>query len=170
MQTSFLLLLLPLTCLAARPNIIIIQPDDLEFYNEWTPPAHFPGNTGSIQNPHLPNIERLRSRGVTLSRAHTASPACGTSRYSSLTGRYPSRSSFGRQRWQGETSRVNIPRTKLLDVPDFGNDCSSDNIAALLQANGYRTGVIGKWHLHPIQAPYNYGQVTQNIRDCGFEI
>ena len=76
--------------------------------------------------------------------AYAAASMCGTSRYSTITGRYPSRSAYGRARDRNNVLRdVRIPATKLEDVngvPD-SKDCSENNIAALLQGYGYKTGV-----------------------------
>ena len=91
----------------------------------------------------------LRSNGLEMARAYTASPKCGTSRYSTLTGRYPSRSSYGREINIGQTvSNAVIKYVKLQDEPIVdGQDCSRGNLAALLGSDGYRTGMVGKWHL-----------------------
>ena len=162
---------------AQRPNIIIMQPDDFEFLAEWTPPAHFNDENGPIHRLRglVPNINRLRYQGLTMQRAYTTSPMCGTSRYSTMTGRYPSRSAFSRSQNSGShdvISRVTIPTTKLLDVPTVGDglDCSRNNLAALLRQHGYATGVTGKWHLGLgtlLDAPYAQQQAT--VRACGFD-
>ena len=65
--------------------------------------------------------------------AHTTSSVCTPSRYSLLTGRY---------NW----------RTKLQDLVTWGYSpplISEDTLTVgkLLQQNGYRTAMIGKWHL-----------------------
>ena len=73
------------------PNFIIMQPDDLQFFQEWTPPftvktnarVNFPDNDGN----GLPNIDLLRTNGLQMMNAYTASPMCGTSRYSTITGK-----------------------------------------------------------------------------------
>eukprot|EP00536_Pseudo-nitzschia_multiseries_P014112 jgi/Psemu1/291259/fgenesh1_pg.659_\ len=43
--------------------------------------------------------------------------------------------------WSGLRNVV-IPNTKLEDVPGWGNDCSEDNLAAVLRRHGYATGVV----------------------------
>jgi arylsulfatase A-like enzyme len=104
-----------------------------------------------------------------------ASPACGTSRFSTLTGRYPSRSAYNRERnVDQDVASVVIPNTKLQNVgsvPD-GNDCSQHNLAYVLQHNGYTTGAVGKWHLAPAtpQTGYDYDNYRSNdIQACGFD-
>lgn len=155
-----------------RPNVIIMQPDDFQFFSEWEPPAHNPSKTPFSMKTHLPNIERLRSDGLEMSRAYTASPMCGTSRFSTITGRYPSRSAISRRKnLANDVSTVSIPTTKLQDVGkvEDGNDCSSNNLAALFQQNSYATGMIGKWHLHSLGDTYQYPAAQADVRDCGFD-
>mmetsp|Transcript_9691 Transcript_9691/g.21739 ORF Transcript_9691/g.21739 Transcript_9691/m.21739 type:complete len:655 (-) Transcript_9691:177-2141(-) len=147
------------------------QPDDFEFFGQWDPPAHFRGNGAPTAN--LPHLDTLRMNGLQMMRAYTASAMCGTSRYSTITGRYPSRSATSRYLQDGAAiSSVIIPTTKLEDVSGYGQDCSNENLAAVFKANGYRTGVMGKWHLHHFddRYGYSYDAVTENIRQCGFDV
>jgi arylsulfatase A-like enzyme len=108
---------------------------------------------------------------------------CGTSRYSTITGRYPSRSSYGRSQSDTNLRDVKIPSTKLEDMNsvlvDDPNDCSENNIATLLKNKyGYRTGVVGKWHLHAAandevdnnnDVGRNYNKIRNGIKKCGFD-
>ena len=160
-----------------RPNFVVFQPDDLQFYEDWSPPPHlsgepehyFPAGSG------LPNMNFLRDNGRAMKQAYTASPKCGTSRYSTMTGRYASRSSYGRirNRNQGEDIPiVSIPKAKLHDVSSVtdGQDCSLNNLANVFKDDGYRTGVVGKWHLTDTDAStYTYADLQTSIRDCGFD-
>ena len=191
-----------------RPNIIVIQPDDHLFLEEWNPPARFehqtnpPSSLTSILSSTIseesylspvPNINRIRNHGLEMTNAYAASSMCGTSRYSTLTGRLPSRSAYGRQIDQNNWNYFNngkndddftssflrevvIPKTKLEDVwgVQDGNDCTSNNLAAILQQNGYSTGVVGKWHLEETEgedgALYDhYPWVQDKVRNCGFD-
>ena len=80
-----------------RPNIIIMQPDDLPFLDEWTGPPNLPTDRFATNSfPYnngqgLPNIEYLRLNGVQMMQAYAASPICASSRYSTITGKMPSR-------------------------------------------------------------------------------
>ena len=89
-----------------KPNIIIMQPDDFPFFAEWSPPPRNPyPDSDKDRGPRarrkfaegfpagftMPNLERLRKQGLQMTQAYTASAACATSRYSTITGRYPSR-------------------------------------------------------------------------------
>lgn len=137
-----------------RPNIIIMQPDDLQFFDEWTPPPNNPSDLGlQIKFPDygLPNIDSLRLNGLQMMQAYTASPMCGTSRYSTITGKYPSRAASSRVSakyygYEDIPASVTIPTTKLQDH-DGINDCSEDNVAAQFQSNGYSTAMIGEFVL-----------------------
>ena len=128
------------------PNFIVIQPDDLEFFQRWDPPPHVRDGFGGTAFPAsgLPNIDSLRSNGLTMTQAYTASAMCGTSRYSTMTGRYPSRSSAGRKANTNlVVGEVTIPTTKLQDETSVmdGEDCTKYNIAALLKdSDKYKTG------------------------------
>lgn len=72
----------------SRPNVIIMQPDDLQFYDEWNPPPNNPTQaerTNPLPSTNgLPNINRLRTDGLHMKQAYTVSPTCGTSRYSTM--------------------------------------------------------------------------------------
>jgi len=180
MHVFFLLLLVAASSAQTRkPNFIVCQPDDLRFFEEWTPPPHIPSGRVQIEvypeNNGLPNIDRLRTEGIQMMQAYTASPMCATSRYSTLSGRYPSRSAINRlDNLNEDVSRVRVPNTKLQDViatnlPD-GKDCSENNLAAVLKQNGYRTGVTGKWHLgDDNDGPHVYTAFQDHVRSCGFD-
>lgn len=163
-------------------NVVIIQPDDMQYYNDWNPPPYlpwsnnypgkdFPGSPGST----LPNINKLRDRGLDMTQAYAAAPKCGTSRYSTVTGRYASRSSTGRNTASQATPPTNpaattIPNTKLQDVapakvPD-GSDCSVGNIAQVFKKNGYQTGMVGKWHLTKVRGG-SVANIVTEVQGCG---
>mmetsp|Transcript_13854 Transcript_13854/g.20227 ORF Transcript_13854/g.20227 Transcript_13854/m.20227 type:complete len:853 (+) Transcript_13854:118-2676(+) len=157
-----------------RPNIIVMQPDDLPFFDEWTPPTNNPIDAANMVFPNnylMPNIERLRTQGLQMKQAYAASPACGTSRFSTLTGKNPSRSARSREiNFEKTVSKVTIPTTKLMDVAGFTNDCTEENMAAAFAANGYRTGVTGKWHLYPFDsAESTYSEIVEEVQGCGFD-
>jgi len=148
-----------------KPNIIIMQPDDQLFFNEWTPPPKPPGIRRTVTFPDngLPNLETLRLDGLQMMQAYTASPVCGTSRYATITGKYPSRAASSRNKPISGIAEVTIPTTKLED-----EDCSKENLPATFKANGYRTGMVGKWHLTKFQ-DYSYPKGQDEIKKCGFD-
>ena len=108
---------------APLPNIVFMNADDLGY-----------GDTScyGAQRVHTPNIDRLAQRGVRFTDAHTSAATCTPSRYSLLTGEYAFR----------------VPNAKVLpgDAPALIQP-GRVTLASLLRDRGYRTGVIGKWHV-----------------------
>lgn len=125
MRTSIALLLassLPLFSGAApapgqRPNILFIMSDDHA--------AHAISAYGSVVN-QTPNLDRLAREGMRFDRCFAVNSICTPSRATILTGQY----------------------SHLNGVPVFNRfDGSRATVAKYLQAAGYHTGMIGKWHL-----------------------
>ncbi|MBN1556708.1 MAG: sulfatase-like hydrolase/transferase [Lentisphaerae bacterium] len=123
---------------AERPNILLVVADDLGYGDV--------GFNGCRDIP-TPALDRLAAEGVIFSNGHVAGAVCGPSRAGMLTGRYPER--IGAQQ--------NPPYAP--DDPSVGVPLSEPLMAAPLQAAGYRTGAIGKWHLgsHPRFHPQRRG-------------
>lgn len=113
-----------------KPNVLIIFTDDQEIYE-----------IGKLGGEVLsPNMDRIGSEGAILDRFYVSSPVCSPSRYSLLTGRYASRNR-------------NIKNLYPKDEPAFirwNTDLipgKERTIAHIMKANGYSTGMVGKWHL-----------------------
>ena len=73
-------LLLSLSAVAKKPNVLFIAVDDL---NHWVEPL------GRNPQAKTPNIQRLADMGVTFTNAHCAVPACNPSRGAIMGGRRP---------------------------------------------------------------------------------
>lgn len=158
---------------AQRPNIIIILADDLG--------KHDISLYGSklIQTP---NIDAIGQRGVTFQQGYITSPICAPSRAGLLTGRYQQRYGFEYQ------PHERYPKNRLelfvygnfiakgdwlladqkrfppfSEMVKMGMPPSEILLSEILQARGYATGIMGKWHLgagdHAI--PSNRGFDTQ---------
>ncbi len=108
-----------------RPNIIYILADDLG-YGDLS--AH--NAESAIETPYM---DRLVNEGMSFSDAHSASAVCTPTRYGILTGEYCWRSSL--------KSGVLWGYSPPLIKPD------QVTVASFLRSHGYRTGVVGKWHL-----------------------
>ncbi|TBR44820.1 sulfatase [Marinomonas agarivorans] len=111
---------------ANMPNIVVILADDLG-YND----VGFTGKT-DIQTP---NIDQLAHDGVTFNNGYVTHPYCGPSRSGMLTGRYQAR--FGM-----ENNVTYAPYD-----PHMGLPLSETLFPEHLQKAGYKTGIVGKWHL-----------------------
>ena len=102
---------------APRPNILFIFSDD---HAEHAISAY-----GSKVN-RTPNLDRLAADGVRFTNSFVTNSICTPSRATLLTGQY----------------------SHLNGVPVFNRfDGSRDHVAKRLQAGGYHTGIVGKWHL-----------------------
>ena len=103
-----------------RPNIVLVVIDDMR-HDEYGAGGH-----AFLKTPH---IDALAARGLDFRQAHVATPLCSPNRASILTGQYASR--------HGVTD--NVDRSVL--------SRRLRNVAQQLQAGGYETAHIGKWHL-----------------------
>ncbi|MCA8948261.1 MAG: sulfatase [Planctomycetes bacterium] len=129
MARLFLVRLLPLPLFAAcvtaqaglsgsRPNILFIFSDDHA--------AHAISAYGSRVN-QTPNIDRIAANGALFRNNFCGNSLCGPSRATILTGKHSHANGFMRN---GNTF-----------------DPAQPTMAKLLQATGYQTAMIGKWHL-----------------------
>jgi len=125
---------------AERPNILFLFTDD-----------QAPWALGLSGHPHArtPHTDRLFREGAYLVNSFTTTPVCSPSRAGLMTSRYGSE--------VGITDWIN-PRKE----PDHGLDPSHLTWPEILAGAGYRTGLIGKWHLgtrdrfHPTQFGFGY--------------
>ncbi len=121
-----------------RPNVIVVMADDLGYAD-----VGFQG-CEDIPTPHLDSIA---ANGVRFTNGYVSYPVCGPSRAGFMTGRYQQRFGFERN-----------PQYKTDDL-NMGLPLSEKTIADVLKTAGYRSGIIGKWHLgaHPKLHPLNRG-------------
>jgi arylsulfatase A-like enzyme len=113
--------------LQAAPNVVIVYCDDLG----W-------GDLGCFGNPTIqtPHLDQMAAEGQKWTQFYVAAPVCTPSRAGLMTGRYPIRN--------GMTS---AKRVVLFPDSASGLQPSEVTIAEMLKAQGYATGMFGKWHL-----------------------
>jgi arylsulfatase A-like enzyme len=115
-----------------RPNILFIMSDDHGYQAI--------SSYGSQVN-KTPNIDRIAQEGMRFDRCFVTNSICGPSRATILTGKYNHLNGF------------------------IDNNCTFNgaqpHVAKYLQATGYQTAVIGKWHLVSDPTGFDYWEILQ---------
>jgi uncharacterized sulfatase len=125
----FFIIIIPVSCFvfsqnkSQPPNILFIMSDDhavnaIGAYNSWLKPYL-----------DTPNIDRLAEDGVLFTNVHCTNALCAPSRATIISGAYSHQTGV-------YTLRESLNTKDKMTVPK------------VLQANGYRTAVFGKWHIH----------------------
>ncbi len=138
----------------SRPNVLVVLIDDVG--TGWIPPyaerltpddiepeivAAYQNNRGKVDLQKnidaavacMPTLSNLADEGVVFDRAFTTTALCGPSRAAVLTGMY-------HQRWGAYRNK---------DIDDHGIPLNYTLMAEPFAAAGYRTGIVGKWHVAP---------------------
>src|SRR5687767_1823383 len=104
-----------------KPNVLLIVADDMGYADV--------GFNGCKEIP-TPNLDALAASGVRFTSGYVTGPYCSPTRAGLLTGRYQNR--FGHE--FNSTATTGMPTNQV-------------TIANRLKAAGYRTSLVGKWHL-----------------------
>jgi arylsulfatase A-like enzyme len=107
----------------AKPNIVFILADDIGY-----------GDLGcyGANKVKTPNLDRLAREGLRFTDAHATASVCTPTRYAFLTGKYA---------WRQPGTGIAPGNATLLIAP------GTPTVASVLKQAGYRTGLVGKWHL-----------------------
>jgi len=132
---------------AEKPNIIYIITDDLGY-----------GDIGcyGARKVKTPNLDRLASQGCRFTDAHSTASVCTPTRYALLTGRYA---------WRQPGTGIAPGDAPALLKP------GTATVPSMLKAAGYKTGVVGKWHLGLGDGPktdFN-GDIKPGPLEIGFD-
>ncbi len=142
---------------SSRPNVILIMADDLGKYDV---------STYGATHIQTPNIDRIAAEGVLFENAYVTAPICSPSRAAILTGKYPQRYGFESQPMEYYPSNIVeysagknagfLGDWKVATLPNYPNEWEiakqgiplpEITLAELMKAAGYRTAIMGKWHL-----------------------
>ena len=106
---------------AEKPNIIFIFSDD----HAYQAVSAYEFEIGKYAP--TPNIDRLASEGMRFDRCYVTNSICAPSRATILTGKHSHLNSVPTNRERFDSTQMTFPK--------------------ILQANGYQTAIVGKWHL-----------------------
>jgi len=140
---ALLLCLLAALAAADRPNLLLVVADDMGYGDLSC--------YGSLQV-ETPHLDRLAASGVRCTAGYVSSSVCAPSRAGLMTGRSGSRFGF----------EHNLSTPDHL-VPEYaGIPLDEVLLPQRLKALGYRTGLVGKWHLgqsvpehHPLERGFD---------------
>ena len=144
---GFILTLILSRCIspADKPNFIIIMADDIGY-----------GDIGinGAKRISTPNIDKLAKGGIQFTDGHCAASTCSPSRYALLTGEMGFRKNIAIQ-------GVNAPA--IIQPSQF-------TMGKLFQQAGYKTGIVGKWHLGLGDGNIDWNREIQpGPREAGFD-
>jgi arylsulfatase A-like enzyme len=129
-----------------KPNIVVICLDDLG-YGDISAYGATEINT--------PNIDALANGGIRFTDGHASSATCTPSRYAILTGQYP---------WRNKEAKI-----LKGDAPMLINTAQK-TLPKMLKSHGYKTGVVGKWHLGLGNGSVNWNKhITPSPNEVGFD-
>ena len=121
-----------------RPHIVLILSDDMGYgdLKTYNPDSKIP----------TPHLDQLARAGMTFTDAHAGGSTCRPSRYALFTGRFASRS-------------LSLSDRAAPLLPE-----GRSTMASMLRDHGYRTAMVGKWHLGFDQKARRTGKDTRGFQ------
>ena len=119
--------------MTTRPNIIFIVADDLGYAD-----LGCYGGRDAEFGKVSPVLDGLAAKGLKFSQGYSNSPVCSPTRFALMTGRW-------QYRLRGAAEEPINSKSRGSDT--LGLPPAHPTLPSLLQASGYRTALIGKWHL-----------------------
>ena len=131
-----------------KPNIVFILADDIGYGDL---------SCQGAKHARTPQLDRLATQGCRFTDAHSPAATCTPTRRAFLTGAYSWRQQAGSSIAPGDAPLSIAPGTTT--------------VASVLKSAGYRTGVVGKWHvgLGPESGPDWNGEIKPGPLELGFD-
>ena len=132
---------------AEKPNIIVIMGDDIGYGDV---------SCYGAERVQTPNIDLMAAGGLRFTDGYCSASTCTPTRFSFLTGNYA---------FRHERTGIAPPNSPAII------EAETPTIASLLQSVGYKTAVIGKWHLGlgGSEGPDWNGELKPGPREIGFD-
>jgi arylsulfatase A-like enzyme len=137
----------PATAASAKPNIIFILADDIGYGDLGCYGAKL------VKTPHC---DQLAREGVRFTDAHATGSTCTPTRYAFITGQYAWRNPLGAGILSGEAP--------------LAMDPAKPTTPSVLKQAGYRTGLVGKWHIGLGKGDLDYNkEIKPGPVELGFD-
>jgi arylsulfatase A-like enzyme len=133
---------------ADKPNILFILADDIGYSDL---------SCYGAKHAQTPHLDKLAAAGCKFTDSHSPASTCTPTRRAFLTGRYS---------WRQQPGSGIAPGDAPLTIPP-----GTPTVASLLKSAGYRTGVVGKWHLGlgPEGGPDWNNEIKPGPLEIGFD-
>ncbi|MDA7640215.1 arylsulfatase [Opitutaceae bacterium] len=145
---SLLIFLVGISVLSAeKPNVIVIMADDMGYGDV---------SAYGADTFRTPYIDQLAAEGQMFTSGYCSASTCTPTRYSFLTGTYA---------FRRPNTGIAPPNSPAVVKP------GTETIASILSTVGYKTAVVGKWHLGlggPEGPDWN-GELKPGPREIGFD-